>query len=241
MSVKKILARGWTLEVSDGETVPSMIEVKGLTSLSFAFAKEDADITDFDSDGQEEHIPVQRGSSVSVEGYRLEVPTYNDKPAGFLEILTPVGALAGGNITVTLTPSGGAAEDFVVTLADDDDIEAVATKIATDIDADLDWDAIAKGSLVIITHDTEIAFDMSFADTETTGVTVDGKISGERDPGQLRVEVLGKIKGNDGIEEFDLTSPGGTTKNFFGSVVVNSTGGGLNDPTGWSVEIKKTA
>ena len=135
MAVKKVLARGWKLEIDD----TGFKEVKGLTSLTFANAKEDADITDFDSDGQQEHIPVQRGHSLSMEGFYLEDPA-----------------------------------------------------------------------------------------------------NGDRDPGQEAVETLGAETGYDGIGTFKMTSPGGTEKSFEASAVVNSTGGGLNDPTGWSVELKVT-
>jgi hypothetical protein len=56
--------------------------------------------------------------------------------------------------------------------------------------------------------------------------------TGDRDPGQERVEAIAVLIGNSSLGHFKLTSPGGTIKSFSASAKM-STGGSRNDVTSW--------
>lgn len=72
MALRKILARDIIIQV-ESLTPNTWYQLEGLTSATPNFGEdaEDADITDFDSAGRPEFLPVQRGASLGVEGYKL--------------------------------------------------------------------------------------------------------------------------------------------------------------------------
>lgn len=71
MPGSKLNARDLIVEVSDGAGTPVFIEIDGLTSamINKAENEEEADTTTFSSDGEFEHEIMQRGGSLSLEGF----------------------------------------------------------------------------------------------------------------------------------------------------------------------------
>jgi hypothetical protein len=76
------------------------------------------------------------------------------------------------------------------------------------------------------------------ATLELEGQYYEDPATGDRDPGQQRVEVIGNKIGNDSHGKFRVTSPGGTTKTFLASATVNSGGGGTNDVGAWKASLE---
>lgn len=70
------------------------------------------------------------------------------------------------------------------------------------------------------------------------GFTLEDVITGERDPGQARVEAVAQIVGPAALVPFRLTSPGGNTIEFVGSVEVTLSGGGTNDASQWQAVVR---
>ena len=103
-------------------------------------------------------------------------------------------------------------------------------------------------------------FDSSVTDADTTGFDDDGlkthlpatktyTIDAEghfledqddktRDPGQEACETLSDALGIDGIEVFQLTTPAGTVKTFSASAIVGGIGGGIEDATTWTLNLR---
>lgn len=138
MPITKILARDSILEIDGnlGVGSPSYVEIKGVTSITPNLSKNDADTTDFDSEGQQEHLPASRGRTFALSGFRME-------------------------------------------------------------------------------------------DRDT----------GERDPGQQACEDAAELIGPEGLIPFRFVSPAGNVITFIGSVNVTPFGGGVDDPSAWSVEV----
>ena len=65
------------------------------------------------------------------------------------------------------------------------------------------------------------------------GFTLEDVDTGERDPGQLACEALGRLVGPAGMGYFRVTSPGGNAIYFQASVEVTLHGGGTNDAAAW--------
>lgn len=82
MAVKKVLARGWKFEVDDGQGGGGFVEIKGINSFTPSPTKTDADTTDFQSMGIEEHLPAARGFSVTLDGFYLEDPSDGTRDSG---------------------------------------------------------------------------------------------------------------------------------------------------------------
>lgn len=72
MALGKQLARLFDFEIDDGTDTSTFVQINGITSFSPSTEKNDADITDFDSEGWQEHIVASRGLSFDVEGYHVE-------------------------------------------------------------------------------------------------------------------------------------------------------------------------
>jgi hypothetical protein len=62
--------------------------------------------------------------------------------------------------------------------------------------------------------------------------------TGAQDPGQLAVENLGAQVGTASLGAFTLTSPGGKTRTFSGSVKMGDRGGKGSEMSKWAAEIK---
>lgn len=67
----KIDARGWITEISDGAATPTWNETGGVNSWTDNLAEneEEVDTTDFNSQGQYESQAIQRGATLSIEGF----------------------------------------------------------------------------------------------------------------------------------------------------------------------------
>mgnify|MGYP001157848879 FL=1 len=231
MAIDRVLARGWKFEINDNG---DWKEIGGLNSFAWGGTKTDADTTGFDSQGWSEHLPVQRGRTLTLQGSYLEVPKENGQFIARIKVLT--GAVtASGNVTVTLNK--GVAENIIVAVVKDDTVRTVATKIAQEIDEDTDWSAYSIGDTVTVKHTSGEAFTVSFADTNTTGVTVKSAVTGDRDEGQEAVDALCTKIGADSIAQFKKTSPGGKAETFYASAEMGDIGGGNNDTTSWGVTL----
>jgi len=112
MSVVKVLARGWVLEVESA--VPATyVEVKGITSLTFDKSKTDADTTTFDEDGVETHIVASRTSSISFDGFFLEDPANGDRDPGQERVETVSELMGASSVSsYKLTSPGGTIRTF---------------------------------------------------------------------------------------------------------------------------------
>lgn len=103
MAVKKIPARDIIVQVHDGETPGTWMDIKGLTTATInpAENEEMVDATTFDSAGHYEQVAMQRGASLSLEGFLLKDPdTGNQDPgqARCEELATAVGIASHGSI-----------------------------------------------------------------------------------------------------------------------------------------------
>lgn len=68
----KVAARSWVFEISDGEDTETWLQVEGITEWEAdpSEGEEEVDITDFNSDGEAESLPMQRGESLTLTGLR---------------------------------------------------------------------------------------------------------------------------------------------------------------------------
>lgn len=83
MAVRKILARGWKFELNTGtEGAPTWVQILGLNTHSWGSDKNDADTTDYESEGWAEHMPASRSQSCTLEGFMLEDPDNGDRDPG---------------------------------------------------------------------------------------------------------------------------------------------------------------
>ena len=115
MAITKVLARGWTLEVNTGtEEEPEFTPIGGINTFTFSNSKNDADITDFDSEGYMEHIVASRSFEISMEGFYLEDLATGDRDAG-QEKVEEYGNLVGEDSlrTYRLTTPGGTVKTFL--------------------------------------------------------------------------------------------------------------------------------
>ena len=80
---------------------------------------------------------------------------------------------------------------------------------------------------------------------EIEGYHIEDENNGVRDPGQERVEEIGQLVGSGSTSLFRIIDPSGTPINFEGSVdspmFGQSTGGGNDDPAGWSFTLTITS
>lgn len=107
MSVRKVLAREWTVEV-DTDGGPTWAAIGGLRTIGFDMGKTDADTTDMDSGGNAEHLPAERSASVTLEGLWLEDADSGEYDEG-QERLMALGDLVGvaGLGAIKFTSPGG--------------------------------------------------------------------------------------------------------------------------------------
>lgn len=81
--LSKVLARHFRLEMNTGDDVtPVWVPIKGLTQISPAITKNDADTTDFDADGWLTHLVASRGGSLQLTGQRVEDGETGARDAG---------------------------------------------------------------------------------------------------------------------------------------------------------------
>jgi hypothetical protein len=70
------------------------------------------------------------------------------------------------------------------------------------------------------------------------GFTLEDVVTGDRDPGQARVEAISQLVGPEALTRFRITSPGGNTIIFFGTAEVTLSGGGTNDASQWQAVVR---
>lgn len=110
MTLKKVLARDWNLEIL---VDAAYVEVLGLTSFGFGNSKTDADTKTFDTDGWDEHIVAGRGRSLSCDAKYLEDPADGSRDPGQAAV-EAAALLIGHDSTATfrLTSPGGVTKVF---------------------------------------------------------------------------------------------------------------------------------
>jgi len=77
----KILARGFVFEI-ETDTPGTFQKIGGVNSFSWDPAKNDVDTTDFDSNGETEHMVSSRSRTLTIEGFRKEDQTDGARDAG---------------------------------------------------------------------------------------------------------------------------------------------------------------
>jgi len=101
MAVGKVLARDWGKKI--GST-----EIKGIHAFSIASQKQDADVTDFESNGRNEHVVASRGTTITLEGYFMEDVSTGARDPGQEAVETLAGLVGPTSIAAfTLTTPGG--------------------------------------------------------------------------------------------------------------------------------------
>jgi hypothetical protein len=92
MAIAKVLARDWKFYINSGTfAVPVWNDITcGINTFTFSNSKNDADTTDFCSDGYAESLVASRGVEISAEGFYLEDPALGDRSPGqeFVETLS---------------------------------------------------------------------------------------------------------------------------------------------------------
>lgn len=114
---KKIPAKGWDFEIDDGTDTDSFVEIKGIQSFTPEPSSNREDVTDKESDGDEEGYISSRGFSLSLEGNYLEDPDDGSRDPG-QERVEEVGQQTGAesNVPFRLTSPGGTTWEFNVTV-----------------------------------------------------------------------------------------------------------------------------
>ncbi len=108
MAITKFLARDLTFEVATDSSGSDFIEVKGLHSLTHSPSSTDADTSDFESGGHDEHLKAARGDTWTITGFTLEDVVTGERDPGqaAVEALAQlVGPAAEGTFRIT-SPGG---------------------------------------------------------------------------------------------------------------------------------------
>lgn len=71
MALRKRLARGFVVEI-ESAVANTWVQIGGLRNIDVGSSKNDADTTDFNSNGNEEHVPASRGKSLTIEAIFME-------------------------------------------------------------------------------------------------------------------------------------------------------------------------
>lgn len=73
MAITKFLARDLNIDINTGTIgAPVWTPIKGLNTLTHSPSSTDAETTDFDSNGNPEHMKAERGHQWTLAGYALE-------------------------------------------------------------------------------------------------------------------------------------------------------------------------
>lgn len=114
MALEKVLAKDWIFEINTGDATTAIWEpIGGVKSFSYEADKTDADLTDFDSDGNTEHVPVRRSASLTVEGHVLEDPADGTRDPGQEAVEAAALAVGPGAIReFQITSPGGTVKTF---------------------------------------------------------------------------------------------------------------------------------
>ena len=111
MAVTKVSAAGFTFAVWDG--VSAYVTILGIEDWDQSNSKTDAETSDIDSQGLEEHIVVRRGKSLTLNGFFLEDEGDGSRDPG-QTLVEAVGALTGTTSTENfrITTPGGTTHTF---------------------------------------------------------------------------------------------------------------------------------
>jgi len=82
MAVTKFLARDLTIGIDAGGSGGPFTPIKGINTITHAPANTDADTTDFDSAGHNEHMVAERGDTWTLAGFSLEDVLTGAKDSG---------------------------------------------------------------------------------------------------------------------------------------------------------------
>lgn len=101
MAVTKVLARDWSFKIGASA-------INGVQSFTVAPSKTDADTSDFESAGFNEHLPAARGYVVTLEGFHLEDNSTGARDAGQAAVETSAGLVGPTALSeYTMTSPGG--------------------------------------------------------------------------------------------------------------------------------------
>ncbi len=78
MAITKVLARDWGKQIN----ASGFIEINGIRSFTVATSKQDADTSDFESQGWNTHLVAARGTTITLEGLYLEDVVTKDRDPG---------------------------------------------------------------------------------------------------------------------------------------------------------------
>lgn len=86
MAAQKIPARDIIVQISDGASTPVWIAITQLTTATYnpGEDEEETDTTTFDSAGEAEHLVMQRGATLDLEGFLRKDGTTGAMDAGQL-------------------------------------------------------------------------------------------------------------------------------------------------------------
>lgn len=82
MAVTKFLARDLVIEIAEDASGSDWIEIKGVNSLTHSPSSTDADTTDFESEGHDQHLKASRGDTWTIQGFALEDVVTGDRDPG---------------------------------------------------------------------------------------------------------------------------------------------------------------
>jgi predicted secreted protein len=129
------------------------------------------------------------------------------------------------------------ARDLTIEVLDDDDVtwlpigglNSLTHSPATSRADTTDFDSNGRAEHIVAQRGESWAL---------AGFALEDVATGDRDAGQARVEALGQAVGLGATGSFRITSPGGNTATFDGSVEVTLAGGGHNDAAAWQAALE---
>ncbi len=141
MAVTKVLARDWGKAIYSGG---GYVEINGIRSFTVATTKQDADTSDFESQGWNTHLVAARGTTITLEGLFLEDVSDKSRDPGQLAVEAQA-AIVGptGIAQYKLTTPGGTTWVF--------NASAEVTGPGGDTNAVADWKVTltVSGSIVV--------------------------------------------------------------------------------------------
>ncbi len=244
MAITKVLARDWKKQILSGG---NYVEIKGIRSFTVATSKQDADTSDFESQGWNTHLVAARGMTMTLEGFYMESATAtgavletnligSDNDLIYTESVT---GTAGNSVRIRYVNPGGTGVLSVTVTGNDVDVTlAVNAGVITSGSTA----ALVKAAIEAAANPTagELTITYPTGQAGTGNVTAmawsslsQGATTGGRDPGQSYVETLARLVGPTSIGTFRFISPGGTRWDFTASAEVEGPGGDTNAAADW--------
>lgn len=245
----KILARDWKKQVLSGG---NYLEIKGIHAFSVAAQKQDADTTDFESAGRNEHVVASRGTTITLEGYFLEssVATKASLTTNLLLVNNDMKFEAattgtGGNL-VHIEFLGGTGDSTLITTVTGNLVSVqlaktagTITSIASAVKASIEAAADPTHGQLTITYppgNNGVGTMKAMADTYLAG----GAANGGRDMGQAKCESLANVVSTTAQGTFRFITPGLTRWDFDATVDVEGPGGDTNAAASWKATLTVT-